>query len=125
MILGASNAPEALIYPELLGDGPVVICDISVPLDTHPSVIEKCPNVRLIQGGVVRLPLNPAFRIGGIPLEAGLSFACMAETILMGLEGKQDHYSYGRIHRWQVEEILTIADRHGFELGRARLENSY
>lgn len=125
LILAASNAPEALIYPNLLGTGPVVICDISVPLDTHSSVLEQCPNVRLIQGGVVRLPLNPDFKVGGIPLEKGLSFACMAETLLMGLEGIGKHYSYGRIHRWQVEEILSIADRHGFQLGRARLENSY
>ncbi len=125
LILAASNAPGALIYPDLLSTGPVVICDISVPLDTHASVLEQCQNVRLIQGGVVRLPLNPDFKIGGIPLEAGLSFACMAETILMGLEGMTEHYSYGRIHRWQVEEILSIADRHGFQLGRARLENSY
>lgn len=125
LILAASNAPEALIYPELLGTGPVVICDISVPLDTHPSVLEQCPNARLIQGGVVHFPLTPDFKIGGIPMEAGLSFACMAETILMGLEGMKTHYSYGRIHRWQVEEILAIADKHGFQLGRARLENSY
>lgn len=125
LILGASNAPEALIYPDLLGGGPGVICDVSVPADTHISVLEHCPNFRLIQGGIVRLPKNPDFKIGGIPLEKSLSFACMGETLLMGLTGMRSHFSYGAITREQVQTMLKLADLHGFELGRARVESSY
>ncbi|PKL75877.1 MAG: hypothetical protein CVV27_13145, partial [Candidatus Melainabacteria bacterium HGW-Melainabacteria-1] len=125
LILGASNAPDALIYPELLAEGPGVICDVSVPADTHKSVFSQRPDFRVIQGGVVRLPHNPGFRIGGIPLEDSLCFACMGETLLMGLTGMRSHFSYGRISREQVKTMLKLADLHGFSLGRARLEDSY
>lgn len=124
LILGASNAPETLIFPQHLSAGPVLICDISVPMDTHPEVL-SLERVQVIQGGIVRLAENADFQIGGIPLEPGLSFACMAETLLMGLEGIQSHGSYGRIRREQVEAMLALADKHGFVLARPRLENSY
>ena len=125
LILGASNTPEPLIHPDLISSSaPVVICDISIPQDTDPEVLQLA-QVQVIQGGVVQIEKSPNFHIGGIPLETGLSFACMAETILMGLEGIQTHYSYGRINRKQVKDMLTIADKHGFSLGRARIEDSY
>ena len=94
LILGASNAPEALIYPSMLREGPAVICDISVPADTDPSVERLRDDVIVFQGGIVRLPCNPTFTVGGVPLEPGLSFACMAETLLLGLEGRRGNYSY-------------------------------
>ncbi len=125
LVLAASNSPDPLIFAEMLGPQPVVICDISVPMDTDASVRERRPDVTVIQGGVVRLPANPDFVIGGIPLEPGLSFACMAETVLLGLEGIRSHYSYGQITADQVETISTVAEKHGFVLGRPRLERSY
>ncbi|MEZ0372158.1 MAG: hypothetical protein ACAI44_23920, partial [Candidatus Sericytochromatia bacterium] len=59
------------------------------------------------------------------PLEKGLSFACMGETLLMGLTGMRSHFSYGPITREQVQTMLKLADLHGFSLGRARIESSY
>jgi predicted amino acid dehydrogenase len=79
----------------------------------------------VIKGGVVRLPGNPDFRISGVPLENGIIFACMAETMLMGLENLHDHFSYGKLEIEKVFKIISIADRHGFALGRAKVENSY
>src|SRR5690606_23971491 len=93
LILGGSNAPGAVIFPEMLQEVPLVICDISVPMDTHPSVY-KMPDVTVIQGGLVRLPLNPDFTIRGLPLEKGTAFACMGETMLLGLTGISEDYSY-------------------------------
>lgn len=125
LILGASNSAEPLIFPELLGPGPLVICDISVPSDTTPELLQLRPDLRVIRGGVVRLPENPDFVIGGIPLEAGLSFACMAETLLLGLENQRGHASYGALTKAQVQASLELARRHGFELGRPRMEHSF
>jgi len=125
LILGASNSPEPVIFPQVLGKGAHIICDISVPMDTSAEVKLQCPNVDVILGGLVQLPLNPDFYVPGIPLEPGYSFACMAETLLMGLEGIQQNYSHGRLHKQQVEQIKKIADKHGFKLGRPRLEASF
>ena len=125
LILGASSTPAPLIFPQHIGTGPVVICDIAVPLDVDASVHAQCPNVVAIQGGLVRLPSESTYTIPGMPLEPGLAFACNAETILMGLANLRSHYSYGKISKGQVEEISRLARQHGLTLARPRLEASY
>lgn len=125
LILSASTTPAALIYPQHIAEGPVVICDIAVPLDVDASVREQCSNVVVIQGGMVRLPLDSAYTIPGIPLEPGLAFACNAETIVMGFANLKSHYSYGKITKDQVQEISRLAKLHGLTLARPRLEASY
>lgn len=125
LILGASNSPVPVIEPGMLHPGAVVICDISVPLDTAPTVARERPDVLVIQGGVVKLPQDDDFTIAGIPLEPGLAFACMGETLLMGLEDIRQHYSYGPLLPEKVKHITQIAQKHGFGLGRSKIESSY
>src|SRR6266404_1624707 len=115
LILSASNAPEPLILPEHLSAGPVVICDISAPSDVDGSVMITRPDVTVLHGGVVRLPYDTDLTIAGLPLTPGTLFACMAETLLMGLEGRTSHGSYGRIRVAQVVEAMAWAEKHGFE----------
>jgi len=117
LIVTASNAPEPLIHSEHLGSGPVIICDISVPSDVAPDVIQERPDVEIIHGGVVRLPHNSEFVIAGLPLEKGHVYACMAETLLMGLEGINSHGSYGPVKPEGVRQAMAMAEKHGFELG--------
>jgi len=117
LIVTASNAPEPLIHSEHLGSGPVIICDISVPSDVAPDVIQERPEVEIIHGGVVRLPHNSDFVIAGLPLEKGHVYACMAETLLMGLEGINSHGSYGPVKPEGVRQAMAMAEKHGFELG--------
>jgi acetylornithine/succinyldiaminopimelate/putrescine aminotransferase/predicted amino acid dehydrogenase len=124
IIVAASNSPTPIIGPQHLGEGPVVICDIALPQDTHPEVMERRPDVSWIRGGVVTLPRNPDWQIGGMPLAPGECFACMAETILLGLEGLTGNFSYGPITRQQVKQIAAIGRKHGFALGRSRRERS-
>jgi predicted amino acid dehydrogenase len=125
LILGASNAPYPVIFADMLGQHKVVICDIAVPGDVDESVTEKCKNVFLIKGGLVKLPLNPDFTIGGVPLNKGEAFACMSETVLMGLSGINEDYSIGSIHKNQVNRIMQIAKIHGFQLGRMKTGASF
>ncbi len=126
LIVTASNVADALIYPEHLDDQPIVICDISLPDDVAPSVKTSRNNITVIKGGIVRLPpYNEDFIIGGIPLEKGHVYACMGETLLMGLEGRTTHGSYGQIAPEDVDWTLSVADKHGFTLGRLKKESSY
>jgi predicted amino acid dehydrogenase len=81
--------------------------------------------VRVIRGGVVRLPRDPDFRIAGAPLDPGLVYACLAETLLMGLEGATQHGSYGPVTAAGVESALAAAKRHGFELGQLQSARAY
>jgi acetylornithine/succinyldiaminopimelate/putrescine aminotransferase/predicted amino acid dehydrogenase len=123
LIVAASNTPEPLIYPEHLGSGPVVICDISLPSNVADAVTLECPNVMVVKGGVVRLPVDRDFSIGGIPLAPGHVYACMAETLLMGLEGSS-HGSVGPVTVEGVRRAMAMADKHGFTLADIRADGA-
>jgi predicted amino acid dehydrogenase len=116
IIVTASNTPEPLIHARHLTAGPVVICDISLPSDVAEDVELQRPDVLVIHGGVVRLPCNDDLTIGAVPLAKGNIFACMAETILMGLEGIQKNGSIGSVRPAEVLKALGMAERHGFVL---------
>jgi len=121
LIVAASNSPEPLIYPRHLADGPVAICDISLPSDVSEQVRRTRPDVLVIRGGVVRLPCNDDFSIGGIALPRGHALACMSETLLMGLEGLRSNGSVGPVTEEGVRRTLAWADKHGFALADLRL----
>ena len=124
LIVSASNTPKPLIYPNHLGPGPVVICDISLPPDVAEEVALERPDVLVVTGGVVRLPLDEDFSIGGIPLARGHVFACMAETLLMGLEGTWDHGSVGPVTVESVQHAMAMAEKHGFVVGDIHVNTS-
>jgi acetylornithine/succinyldiaminopimelate/putrescine aminotransferase/predicted amino acid dehydrogenase len=123
LIVAASSSADALIGPEHLASGPVVICDISLPADVDASVGEQRPDVMVINGGIVELPSgNQDFRIGGLALDPGHVYACVGETLLMGLEGMTTHGSYGTVTPPQVSQALRLAEKHGFKLGQFKME---
>ena len=115
LILCATNSPSPLVFPEHLSKEPVIICDIAVPGDVSPRVAEERPDVLIIEGGVVRLPCNSDFTIAGLDLPPGHVYACIAETLLMGLDGERGHGTYGAVTIPRVRKVLDAANRHGFE----------
>lgn len=116
IILTATNAADPIIAADQLGEGPVLICDLAVPGDCAEDIAAKRPDVRVIRGGVVRLPGAPDFEIPGIPLEPGQAFACMGETILLGLAGIGVDFSRGAISSARIREIAALAKLHGIAL---------
>jgi predicted amino acid dehydrogenase len=124
LIVSASNTPEPLIAPRHLGRGPVVVCDISLPADVSDDVARERPDVLVVTGGVVRLPHDADFSIGGIPLPRGHVFACMAETLLMGLEGTWKATSVGPVTVESVHHAMAMAEKHGFTVGDVGINSS-
>lgn len=125
IIATASSSADVILHPGMIEQSPSVICDIAVPRDTDPEAFKQRPDITVFQGGVVKLPLNADFQIEGLPLEQGITFACISETLLLGLEGHSAHFSYGNINRKQVKTIMQIANKHGFKLARLKTENAY
>jgi len=121
LIAAASNNPEPLIHPEHLSSEPVVVCDVAVPADVSPEIPLQRPLVTVMRGGLVKLPRNEDFLIAGLDLEPGYVFACMAETLLMGLEGTINSVSFGSIKPEGVNWALQAAQKHGFALGKLEL----
>jgi acetylornithine/succinyldiaminopimelate/putrescine aminotransferase/predicted amino acid dehydrogenase len=122
LILSATNAPEPVIRAEHVGqDFPVVICDVAAPRDVSPCA-EALPNVRYLKGGIVRLPRGQQLGIPGLRLEAGQLYGCLAETLILGLSGYGDDFSYGALTAAHVRRAAQLAARHGFRLGASDAE---
>ncbi len=119
LILTVTSATTAVIEPEHLKPG-AVVCDVARPRDVSTRVAEVRDDVLVIEGGMVEVPgpVDFGFNFGFPP---GKSYACMAETMALALEGRYEDYSVGKhIELSQVYEIGEIAARHGFRLGGFR-----
>jgi len=119
LIMAVSSAVDALIDAADLKPG-AVVCDVSRPRTISRQVADARQDVLVIEGGLIQIPgqVNFNFNFGYPP---GLALACMAETILLALEGRWESYTLGRdLTIQQVEEIGAIAQKHGFQLAGFR-----
>jgi predicted amino acid dehydrogenase len=120
IIITATSSAGNIIMADDLKPGSVV-CDVSLPHDVSREVQKLRPDVLVIEGGVVQVPgENVNFNYDfGYP--SNVSLACMAETMILALEGKFENYSLGRgIKLEKVEEINQLAKKHGFKLAGFR-----
>jgi predicted amino acid dehydrogenase len=119
IIIAVTSAVDAVIQPEMLKPG-AVVCDVARPRDVSRQVADKRQDVLVIEGGAVAVPgpIDFHFDFGFPP---GTAYACMAETMILALEGRTGDYSLGRdIQIGQVEEISALASKHGFKLAGFR-----
>jgi len=121
VVVSATNAPRPLFGAADLAPGPGVFLDVSVPSDLKPDALDGRPDILFLQGGVVQLPhgakKHSRLELPGWHLPVGHSYACLAETLLLGLERSRRDFSCGPLQIDDVREILALADRHGFGLG--------
>ncbi len=119
LILTVTSAIHDIIRPEDLMPG-AVVCDVARPRDVSAMVAAARDDILVIDGGMVDVPgpVNFHFNFGFPP---GKSYACMAETMALALEGRFEDYTLGKeISRARVEEISQIAAKHGFRLSGFR-----
>jgi len=119
LVLMVTSAIETLIEPHHLRSG-AVVCDVSRPRDVSIRVARERDDVLVIDGGMVRIPGDVEFGFDfGFP--SGMAYACMAETMILALDGRLESYTLGRhITLEQVQTISDLAAEHGFELGGFR-----
>ena len=115
-ILTATNAARPLVLPEHVAAGPVVICDVAAPRDVDPRVLRERPEAVLLRGGLVKAPLDQKLEIAGMRLGAGQLYGCLAETLLLGLAGSGENFSYGRLSSSHLRRIRELARAHGFTI---------
>ena len=119
LILTITSAIHDIIRPEYLQPGSVV-CDVARPRDVSAMVAAARDDILVIDGGMVDVPgpVDFHFNFGFPPAKA---YACMAETIALALEGRFEDYTLGKhLTRERVEEIGSIAKKHGFRLSGFR-----
>ena len=115
VVLAAVNAPVPFLTADHFAEG-ATICDLSVPAAVCPEVKEIRPDLLVIGGGIARLPFGEHHGIIGFPLPAGQVYGCMAETLLLGLEGVRDATFTGMLPAEHVYRLAAMAQRHGFTL---------
>ncbi len=92
-----------------------VITDVARPLDIPASEVAKRPDVLVIESGEIELPGNVQMKNIGLP--DNVAYACLAETIVLALEGRYENFTLGRNIEWEkVKEIYQMGLKHGMKL---------
>ena len=93
-----------------------VITDVARPLDLPPEEVAKRPDVLVIESGEIELPTKVR-GMKSIGLPPNVIYACLAETIVLALEGRFEVFTVGRDTEWEkVKEIYKLGLRHGMKL---------
>jgi fatty aldehyde-generating acyl-ACP reductase len=115
VVLSTTSAAKPIVQPEHLKQG-AIVCDMALPPDVSLRVAQERDDVLVIEGGVVDVPGEVDFGFDfGLP--PGRAFACLAETMVLALDGRYESYSLGKqVRVEQVHEIAQLARKHGFRL---------
>jgi acetylornithine/succinyldiaminopimelate/putrescine aminotransferase/predicted amino acid dehydrogenase len=118
IVVTATSATGTLVDPRSLGPG-AVVCDLSRPANVSAAVAASRPDVLVIDGGIIEVPGQPD--LGIYALGRGLAYACMAETMMLALEGHLKNTSLGTDLAPEGLRMLdALADRHGFRVAQLR-----
>lgn len=113
-IFTATSEPAPVVFPEHVRPG-AIIFDLGRPYDVDASVA-AVPGVEVIPGGVVRLPGDPRGRLD-MGYGSGLVPACLAETVIIGLDRCYERASLGdRTKTENVDFFVERAAALGFEV---------
>ncbi|MFT3874549.1 MAG: dehydrogenase [Nocardioides sp.] len=92
-----------------------VITDVARPLDLSKEDVAKRPDVLVVESGEIQLPGEVKMRDIGLP--HGVAYACLAETVVLALEGRYETFTVGRNIEWEkVKEIYRLGLKHGMRL---------
>ncbi|MDR7521615.1 MAG: glycerol-3-phosphate acyltransferase [Armatimonadota bacterium] len=115
VIFTATSDPRPVIFADHVRPG-CLLFDLGRPPDVDESV-RTVPGVEVIPGGVVRLPGDPRGRIEDLGYGPGLVPACLAETIIIALDGCFDRRSLGdRTRSEDVDFFVSRASDLGFQV---------
>ncbi|MFO1264492.1 MAG: dehydrogenase [Rhodoferax sp.] len=93
-----------------------VITDVARPLDLPPDQVAKRPDVLVVESGEIELPTKVK-GLKSIGLPPNVIYACLAETIVLALEGRFEVFTIGRDTEWEkVKEIYKLGLKHGMKL---------
>lgn len=102
-----------------------VVCDVARPPDIDAAEAALRPDVLVIESGEVLIPGDVDFGYD-IGLPPKTSYACLAETCLLAMEGRFEDYTLGRnIEMERVKEIYRLFKKHQFQLAGLRSFGRY
>lgn len=117
LVVLLTSSTETLLRSEHLKPNAIVLDDTQ-PRNTDPALLQERPDVLIVDGGLVSMPKMQLQKSIGLP--TGYAYACLAETMLLGMTGYQQHFSIGNPTLEQVEYVAGLAPQYrhlGFGLG--------
>ncbi len=115
MIVTATSGAGKRVLDILKVKPGCVITDVARPLDLPAEEVAKRPDVLVVESGEIQLPGKVGMRNIGLP--RNVAYACLAETIVLALEGRFENFTVGRAIEWEkVREIYRLGLRHGMRL---------
>lgn len=116
LIVTATSNTQGQILDILKVKPGAVICDCSRPLDVTAEMSALRPDVLVIQSGEVELPGEVKMDCDiGLPKPA--VYACLAETIVLAMEGRFENFSLSKtLSMEKVKEIYRLGMKHGARL---------
>lgn len=118
VVLSTNSAQADLVTPEMVSPDAIVCCT-SVPSNLARDFEDAPDGIIAFDGGLAQLPEDSAIRFVGMPRD-GMSYGCLAETLLLGFDGHNHSFCKGPLALSAVEATLAMAEQHGFELGALR-----
>lgn len=119
VVLTVTSAIDFPIDPADFKTG-AVVCDVARPRNISRAVSAARKDVLVIEGGVIDVPGDVDFHFHfGFPPKT--AFACMAETMILALEGRYENFTLGRdLRSEQIDTISALAAKHRFHLSGFR-----
>ncbi len=119
IVVTTSSAVDPIISVEKLMPG-ALVCDVARPPDIREETAALRPDVLVIESGEISPPSQISMNID-IGLPPNTVYACLAETMILALEGINRHFTLGRsIKKDKVKEITELGAKHGFSLAGFR-----
>ncbi|PSR21452.1 MAG: shikimate dehydrogenase [Sulfobacillus acidophilus] len=120
VVLAVSSATGVIVDPEDLKPG-AVVTDVARPRNLSRAVMDQRRDVLVLDGGVIQVPGDRADMGFDFGFPPQMVEACMAETMILALEGQLECFTLGaRIEVARVREIRALAEKHGFSLAGFR-----
>jgi predicted amino acid dehydrogenase len=119
VIVAATSARGGIIDVMKLKPG-ALVCDVAMPPDVSREEAGKRDDILVIESGEILVPGDIHWG-ADLHLPPNVAYACLAETILLALEGRNENFTLGReIDPEKVREIGEIGKKHGFRLTKIR-----
>jgi len=119
ILVTTTSAVEPVVDVSALKPG-AVVCDVARPPDVSAEDARKRPDVLFIESGEVQL-LPGAEVDYDLGLPPDVIYGCLAETILLALERRYEHFTLGReISEEKVRTIDRLGEKHGMRLAAIR-----
>ncbi|HDP70322.1 MAG TPA: shikimate dehydrogenase [Actinobacteria bacterium] len=124
VVISASSDANAIIDANDLEPG-MVVCDVAQPPDVSKSVLKERNDILVFDGGIIKIPGIRIRRKSKFDYDFKLkpdkyAYACMAETMILCLEGVNENFDLGSVKVSSAEKISKLAAKHGFKLAGFR-----